>query len=330
VDSKVARDKVGNALRDAVKQLLESKCEDNLLGKLSHTSSMSLDTAAKMIAPASDRSFSLGAKAASTIKPLKVPHRSISLGARTFESLKFADEVAARSAALEPGMVAESTLAAATPAAVASCPALHATNTRPLFLKSSTTNDANLGIKNDSWGNFRVQSSRLQQNFSANALANNSNSFMSGQGMMNWNNHNLGSHGQMSLMNIGGGMNAANVPAMFRSMPELPISGMNRALSVAGTAGTNHSNGLFASLLSNDLSVRSTMDTSIGSTFDFNRSDVLMNDEDLTAARSDNAEQLSKDIDDFLRSVRESATAATAAAARAPLTSETTSEEDEN
>ena len=151
--------------------------------------------------------------------------------------------------------------------------------------------------------------------------------------MMSWNHHTLGQHhGPVSLGSAG--VNAAAMPGNIRSLPQLPLTGLHRT---ASAPASNHFNSIFASSLSNDLSsvagrststaatdTTVTLDMSSSSVFDFNKGDVLMamDDEDLKAARNDNAEQLSKDIDDFLRSVREGGSGGANTPAPAPSADE--------
>jgi hypothetical protein len=304
VDSKVARDKVGNALRDAVKQTLEVSTEDHLLGGIEQTHS-----SASFLSETSG-----GGKRNATLSRIT----SSSLMNNSFNwndsssnnlfSIHGGDEVSDQSVALEleSGInQPSSTFSMIAPpvAATLSCPSLiaaypnknrrqasaHRQSGPLVFGNIPTTTHAtrsrSLGLKNVSWHNTTPirNNGFFQQNLRQ------SNPNHSGEqllGLMDWDGG-ANSNSNPNISHVIANSNAQVVPGTLLSFANMT----NMSSSLTGIS--HHPD--------NTLSHDSLLSSEIGELQISNNSHCM---DHASTSEPDSAEQLTKDIEEFLKSVR--------------------------
>ncbi|KAG7374998.1 hypothetical protein IV203_014093 [Nitzschia inconspicua] len=330
VDSKVARDKVGNALRDAVKQKLEESSQNRILGFERSGSSASFisDSTADNMNRTSVPSMMSSSASMSLMNNSLRWNESASNGIFTINGN---DEEREQSAELE--QLGNDSINVAIPAfnnttgsinhlqPALSCPSLiggsHDTNSnhnemvnqRSLLIRTPRANvPRSMGWKNELWSNTfsnsNIQNNRfLHQSYSDQSLQH--GQLLRG---MNWggncssssNNNNSSFQSQLqhqsSLRTDNSNLYTPLVhfPTQPASLDDLPSP--HNSMMVNNDVSNN---ALHAALLSSDigeLQISNSGGDGGGNLMDFSLSS--------TGSVSDSAERLSRDIEDFLKSVK--------------------------
>ncbi|KAG7348822.1 hypothetical protein IV203_011419 [Nitzschia inconspicua] len=317
VDSKVARDKVGNALRDAVKQKLEESSQNRILGLERSGSSASFisDSTSDNMNRTSVPSMMSSSASMSLMNDSLRWNESASNGILTFHGNDEETEQSAEleqlgnnsiNAAIHPFNNTTGNINHLQPAL--SCPSLigaNMMNQRSVLIRAPRASvPCSMGLKNESWSNTfshsNIQNNRfLQQSRSDQSLQH--GQLLRG---VNWDGNcsssNNNSSFQSQLQHQSLQTNSSNLyytplvhfPTQPASLddPPSPLTSM-----MVNNDGNNLA--LHAALLSSDIGELqiSNPGSGAGNLMDFSNSSVSV---------SDSAERLSRDIEDFLKSVK--------------------------